>query len=199
VAPTPRPERRRIVPALLVMYTMIACAACGSSGRALREPGPGITSPPPSATTSTTIAAPTTFTIQSPTIGYGSEVPATYTCAGKDISPPLEFSVVPPGLTSLALVVTTSDDSTTEVNWVVTGIPPTTTQLTEGTKPPGTELVAWKGPCPKKGRTDTVDFVAYALSGPFTPPPAATPAQVKTALDKTATEQAAMSAVATGS
>jgi hypothetical protein len=196
---------RRIVPVLLAVSTLIASTACGSSGRALREPGPGITSPAPTSTTSTTAAPPTTFTISSPTISYGGEVPATYTCAGKDVSPPLQFYAIPAGAASLALAVTTSDDAKTTVNWLVTGIPSTVDHFVEGATPPGTELPNdsgapnWSGPCPKAGHTVSIEFTLYALTQPFTPPTSAAPAQVKAALDNAPGARAVMTANFTGS
>ena len=45
------------------------------------------------------------LTIRSPAFANDREIPSLYTCEGKDVSPPLEFSAAPAGAKSLALVV----------------------------------------------------------------------------------------------
>jgi len=100
---------------------------------------------------------------------HEGEIPALYTCQGKDISPPLAWSGVPEGTKSLALIVDDPDapdpkaPKMTWVHWVLYNIPPTATGLPEGVKPAdlpkGTKQGKndWKrlgygGPCPPIGR-----------------------------------------------
>ena len=99
----------------------------------------------------------------------GGEIPALYTCEGKDLSPPLEWAGVPAGTKSLALVVDDPDapdplaPKMTWVHLVLYDIPPSAAGLAEGVLPhalpPGTRegLNDWKrtgygGPCPPIGR-----------------------------------------------
>lgn len=43
--------------------------------------------------------------ITSPAFEHGESIPRRYTCEGEDISPPLEWSGVPKGTKSLAVIV----------------------------------------------------------------------------------------------
>ena len=94
-------------------------------------------------------------------------IPALYTCQGKDISPPLAWSDLPPGTKTLALIVDDPDapdpaaPKMTWVHWVLYDLPPTNDGLSENIKtlPKGTKegLNDWKrtgygGPCPPIGR-----------------------------------------------
>ena len=98
-----------------------------------------------------------------------SPIPALYTCEGRDISPPLQWSGLPEGTRSLALIVDDPDapdpaaPRVTWVHWVVYNLPPTVAGLPEqtaaGRLPQGARegLNDWKrtgygGPCPPIGR-----------------------------------------------
>jgi Raf kinase inhibitor-like YbhB/YbcL family protein len=117
--------------------------------------------------------------IASPAFGPSEEIPAVHTCEGKDTSPPLQWSGVPAGAKSLALVVDDPDapdpkaPRMTWVHWVLYDIPPTVAALpaaaTSRDLPPGTRegLNDWKrtgygGPCPPVGR-HRYFFKLYAL------------------------------------
>ncbi len=94
----------------------------------------------------------------------GGAIPKDHTCDGKDLAPPLEWSGVPAGTKSLALVVDDPDaPNGMWVHWVLYDLPPNTRGLPLGTKskdlPAGTRegLNDWKrtgyrGPCPPSGR-----------------------------------------------
>jgi len=59
-------------------------------------------------------------------------IPEKYTKRGGNISPPLSWTGVPVGTTSLALIVDDPDaPGGAFVHWLVYGIPPGTTELTE--------------------------------------------------------------------
>jgi Raf kinase inhibitor-like YbhB/YbcL family protein len=109
------------------------------------------------------------FTIMSPVFSHNGEVPARHTCDGQDVSPPLNWSGLPEGTKSLALIVDDPDapdpaaPQMTWVHWVLYNIPPGATGLAEGVKsadlPKGTRegLNDWRrtgygGPCPPVGR-----------------------------------------------
>jgi hypothetical protein len=113
--------------------------------------------------------APMSLTITSSAFSQNGEIPAKYTCDGKDLCPPLAWFGLPEGTKSLALIVDDPDapdpaaPKLTWVHWVLYNIPPGTTGLPEGVKseelPKGTRegLNDWKrtgygGPCPPIGR-----------------------------------------------
>jgi len=119
------------------------------------------------------------LTLTSPAFENEGEIPTKYTCNGEDISPPLQWSGVPEGTQSLALIVDDPDAPDplfpvmTWVHWVLYNIPPTASELPEGVSaselPPGTleGLNDWKrtgygGPCPPRGR-HRYFFKLYAL------------------------------------
>lgn len=115
--------------------------------------------------------------ITSSAFADGGEIPAKYTCEGKDLSPPLAFSGVPEGTKSLALIVDDPDapdpaaPKLTWVHWVLFDLPPETAGLAEAVAslPAGTGegVNDWKrtgygGPCPPIGR-HRYFFKLYAL------------------------------------
>ncbi len=115
--------------------------------------------------------------ITSSAINDGGEIPAKYTCEGKDLSPPLTFSDVPEDAKSLVLIVDDPDapdpaaPKLTWVHWVLLDIPSDTAGLPESvsTLPSGTKegMNDWKrtgygGPCPPIGR-HRYFFKLYAL------------------------------------
>lgn len=119
------------------------------------------------------------FTLTSPAFEHGGAIPRRYTCDGDDISPPLEWSGVPAGTKSLALVIEDPDapdpaaPKRVWVHWLLYNLPPGCTGLAEGAGggdlPAGTleGLNDWKklgygGPCPPIGR-HRYFFKLYAL------------------------------------
>ena len=110
-----------------------------------------------------------TLIIASPAFSHNKEIPKRYTCDGDNISPALEWSGLPQGTESVALIVDDPDapdpaaPKMTWVHWVLYNIPPDAPGLTEGVRPgdlpEGTKegLNDWKrtgygGPCPPIGR-----------------------------------------------
>jgi Raf kinase inhibitor-like YbhB/YbcL family protein len=125
-----------------------------------------------------TVAA-SSMVIRSPAFAEGAEIPIRHTCEGADASPALEWSGVPAGAKSLALVVDDPDapdpkaPRMTWVHWVLYDVPPSATGLAEGIArdalPPGTrqgvndwKRTGWGGPCPPIGR-HRYFFKLYAL------------------------------------
>jgi hypothetical protein len=109
------------------------------------------------------------LTITSPAFADGSSIPSVYTCDGKDIPPPLQWSGVPEQARSLVLIVDDPDapdpraPRMTWVHWVLFNIPPDATGLPEGVRPAdlpeGTKegissrgKPGYGGPCPPIGR-----------------------------------------------
>src|SRR6185295_6793604 len=85
------------------------------------------------------------ITITSPAFAPGGEIPAKYTCEGKDLSPPILWSGLPEGTKSVALIVDDPDapdpkaPKMTWVHEVLFDIPPSVKGIGEGERPPGRE------------------------------------------------------------
>ena len=109
------------------------------------------------------------LTINSSAFAPGAGIPREHTCDGKDVSPPLAWTGVPPGTRSLALVVDDPDapdpaaPRMTWVHWVVYNLPPEPSGLPPGATGRGLPAGAlegtndWNrtgygGPCPPIGR-----------------------------------------------
>lgn len=113
--------------------------------------------------------------VASPAFDHQTSIPIKYTCRGRDVSPPLEWSDVPAGVKSYALIVDDPDAPMgTWVHWVVFNIPASTRSLSENV-PPGPRLEdgsiqgvgsagrnGYQGPCPPSGR-HRYYFKIYAL------------------------------------
>jgi Raf kinase inhibitor-like YbhB/YbcL family protein len=105
--------------------------------------------------------------IHSTAFGHLTEIPRVYTCDGRDLSPPLAFSDIPPGTQSLALIVHDPDVPSPAaprriwVHWVLYNLPADCPGLPEAvrTLPAGTlegrndwGHTGYGGPCPPQGR-----------------------------------------------
>jgi Raf kinase inhibitor-like YbhB/YbcL family protein len=109
------------------------------------------------------------LTLTSSAFGNKGAIPPIHTCDGKDVSPPLAWTDVPPTARSLVLIVDDPDapdpkaPKVTWVHWLLYNLPPSVAGLPQGVTarqlPPGTKqgLNDWKragygGPCPPIGR-----------------------------------------------
>lgn len=103
-------------------------------------------------------------------------IPKKYTCEGLDVSPPLNWTGVPPGTQALALIADDPDaPGGTWVHWVIYDLPPGQTHLSEAV--PAKEQVengsrqgmndfrriGYGGPCPPPGPVHRYFFKLYAL------------------------------------
>ena len=119
------------------------------------------------------------LSLSSPAFSAGGEIPALFTCQGRDISPALEWTGVPAEAKSLVLIVDDPDapdpkaPKLTWVHWVLYNLPPQTTGLVEAIAPRdlphGTleglndwKRTGYRGPCPPVGRHRYVHKL-YAL------------------------------------
>lgn len=116
--------------------------------------------------------APGAFSISSSAFERNGQIPAQYTCAGAGISPPLSWTKVPAKAAELVLFVIddNSSGSSGGIRWVVGGIDPSSTGVAAGKTPPGGIVgtntagkAAYSPICPAKGKSDTIEFVMYAL------------------------------------
>jgi len=113
--------------------------------------------------------------IRSSAFSEGEMIPKKYTCDGENISPPLEWTGVPDGTKSLALICDDPDAPVgTWVHWVLFNIPTATNELS-GNIPSKKILensakhgindfrkLGYGGPCPPGG-THRYYFKIYAL------------------------------------
>jgi Raf kinase inhibitor-like YbhB/YbcL family protein len=171
----------------LIGLAGLVLTACSTDGREMRTPRPDqslsiiestLPPVPELGGFDASIAPAPTFALTLPW-SEGGPIPADYTCAGSDVSPPLVWSGVPVDTASLAIVVTDLDATTAEgrpfVHWIVANIPPSITAVPTGgaiagsiealndfgtAEAPGT---GWGGPCPPVGATHTYSFEVRAL------------------------------------
>lgn len=112
----------------------------------------------------------------------GKAIPATYTCDGQDVSPPISWTEPPAGTNSFALIADDPDAPMgTWVHWVMYNIPPTVRQFSaavarEAKLPDGTQQgmsdfgrPGYGGPCPPNG-THRYFFKLYALDAALSLP-----------------------------
>jgi Raf kinase inhibitor-like YbhB/YbcL family protein len=138
------------------------------------------------------------LSLTSPAFVPGGEIPALFTCEGRDASPALAWTGVPGGARSLVLIVDDPDapdpkaPKTTWVHWVLYDLPPSATGLPEAVAPaglpPGTRQgtndwmrTGYGGPCPPIGRHRYFHKL-YALDAVLGDLGAATKAQVEAAM-----------------
>jgi Raf kinase inhibitor-like YbhB/YbcL family protein len=122
-----------------------------------------------------------TLQLSSPAFRDEADIPAQYTCEGKDVSPPLEWRGAPATTKAFALIVDDPDapdpkaPKTTWVHWVLYDLPASTGALPEnaGRAPAGArdgtndwKRAGWGGPCPPIGR-HRYFFKLYALDAPL--------------------------------
>lgn len=116
--------------------------------------------------------------ISSPAFQHNQYVPAKYTCDGEDLNPPLQFTDVPEGTQTLALLVDDPDAPVGDwVHWLMWNIPPSTTEIPENSVPADaiqglTDFGRndWGGPCPPNGM-HRYFFKLYALDSALDLPP----------------------------
>jgi phosphatidylethanolamine-binding protein (PEBP) family uncharacterized protein len=178
----------RAATAALTLSLLLVLAACGSSGREMREPERDVTSPTrsvpttvaplslpslplgtgiPAAESTFPPAPPGVFDISSSAFASGGSLPATFTCAGP--SPALRWQAIPEGTAELALVVSEQGDGG-DVYWMITGINATSDGVPEAELPVGAVQLpnslgeaSWSAPCPPPGETTSFNVALLAL------------------------------------
>jgi Raf kinase inhibitor-like YbhB/YbcL family protein len=110
------------------------------------------------------------FALESSAFQNAQAIPSRHTCDGDDLSPPIQWTNVPEGAASLALIVDDPDaPSGIFTHWVAWGLDPAAEGLGEGEAAPqegrndfGTS--GYRGPCPPPGHgPHRYAFRLYAL------------------------------------
>jgi phosphatidylethanolamine-binding protein (PEBP) family uncharacterized protein len=172
----PQGPRRSCAAAALVVTAglVVLATACGTSGRALREPNRDAVFPTRSTAAATTSTFPPT-SLQLVAEGFepGAALPSANGCGGHP--PTLRWSGVPEGTVELALALVDFDqtDEARRIHWLVAGIPAAGTagSLAEGAAAPtgavglanGQGSSGYAGPCVASGQTHTYNFMVFAL------------------------------------
>jgi phosphatidylethanolamine-binding protein (PEBP) family uncharacterized protein len=113
-----------------------------------------------------------TFSLTSDAGASGDTLPTEYSCDGAGSTPELSWSGAPEGTKEYALMMTTIPvDGSTRWNWVLYGIPGSTTSLaknssgvgTTGTGSHGT-IMKYDPPCPQGVGAKVYTITVYALS-----------------------------------
>jgi Raf kinase inhibitor-like YbhB/YbcL family protein len=110
------------------------------------------------------------FALASPAFDNGAPIPAIYSCAGENVSPPLAWRDAPDGTQSFVLVVEDPDaPAGTFRHWGAYDIPASATSLPQGA---GRKLASvrndfgragYDGPCPPPGTPHHYRFRLAAL------------------------------------
>jgi Raf kinase inhibitor-like YbhB/YbcL family protein len=98
-------------------------------------------------------------------------IPPEFTCEGSDKAPPLQWSTVPQGTRSVALLVDDADaPKGTFTQWLVTGISPITNSIGKDALPQGAVAAknskgttGYSGPCPQESGKHRYYFHVFAL------------------------------------
>lgn len=120
--------------------------------------------------------------VNSPTMRNGEMMPRQYTPDGRNLSPPITWSNLPPGTRQIAVLCEDfgAGNPPPWVHWIIYNIPATATGLPEGvpitpsTPMPagisgavqglnGWKLAMYRGPAPPAGKPHLYNFVVYAL------------------------------------
>ncbi len=143
-----------------IVVALVACAGCAP--KAEQEPSPKTDEGG--------------LVVISPAFANGASIPVKYTADGEDVSPPLQWTGIPKGARSVALVCDDPDaPGGTWVHWVLFNLPPGDPGLAEGT-PEADQLPngarhglndfgrpGYGGPAPPSGKAHRYRFRVYAL------------------------------------
>jgi phosphatidylethanolamine-binding protein (PEBP) family uncharacterized protein len=122
-----------------------------------------------------------------PASGSETELPATYTCDGKNVPPDLRWSGVPAGTSELVLFVLGLEPVNEALffNWAVAGIDPGLEGIEAGQLPKGVSVGQNSfgkngySVCSTGGKSETFIFALYALPQALSPEPGFDPATLR--------------------
>jgi phosphatidylethanolamine-binding protein (PEBP) family uncharacterized protein len=141
---------------ILAALATVALAGCGSAANGTA----GLSVP----------TAPVTLTSSAI---RGGRLPTLYTCAGRNISPPLSWSTLPSNVEEVTIFALGVHDvkgrALTSIEWAIAGVKPGLRKLRAGELPHGAFLLAGSSGkkrysiCPGKGQTINYEFALFAL------------------------------------
>jgi phosphatidylethanolamine-binding protein (PEBP) family uncharacterized protein len=151
---------------LTVSLLVASIAACGG-GDSSAASSTAVTSTPTIPVTSSRA-----FALTSNVAVEGGALPADYTCDGTSASPPLAWANAPANTKEFALLMTTIPvTGAIKYNWVLSGIPASTSSLIRNTSGVGTAgvgsdgpIAGYQSPCSQGPGLKTYTFTLYALS-----------------------------------
>jgi len=120
----------------------------------------------------------------SPAFHAGARIPARYTCAGANVSPPLRWTAPPRGTRSFALLVDDRDaPGGAFTHWTLWNLPATRRSLPAGFKwrwqgRNGGGTIGYTGPCPPPGPKHRYVFTIYAVDRILALPRGASPSRL---------------------
>ena len=168
----PEPARsgspKFVVRGLALVGAVLALAGCGGTHTTSTPPSAGPGTAPPQVIR-------LRITLSSPAFTPGGQIPSTYTCTGKDISPPLRWTGVPAGTRELTLRMIDLDAPGGQfVHWMLADISPTTHSIAPGDPVPAGAVagrndfgnVGYGGPCPPPGSSHRYVITLAALRAP---------------------------------
>ncbi len=116
------------------------------------------------------------LSVTSPAFTDNGRIPAKFTADGDDMSPPLQWSGAPDGVTQYAIIVDDPDaPGGVFTHWVIYGIPGSYDHLDAGVRqeseldngamqgPNHMGNIGYNGPSPPKGKPHRYIFTVYAL------------------------------------
>jgi Raf kinase inhibitor-like YbhB/YbcL family protein len=147
------------------------------------------------------LQAQASIVVTSPTMKTGEMMPRDYTPDGRNVSPPLSWSKLPPGTRELAVVCEDFDAGNPPpfVHWVIYKIPATANGLPENVPIDasvpmpaaikgaiqglnGFKRAMYRGPAPPPGKPHGYHFVVYALDAALDLKPSLTRAELVEAM-----------------
>jgi|SRR5579862_6548562 len=136
------------------------------------------------------------LTVSSPSFQNGADIPKKFTCTDADISPELQWTAVPAGTQSLALIADDPDaPAGTWTHWVLFDLPAEMQSLPENVSkqdalPNGARQgrndfrkIGYGGPCPPTGKPHRYFFKLYALDKKLDLKPGANKQEVEQAME----------------
>ncbi|MBI2589316.1 YbhB/YbcL family Raf kinase inhibitor-like protein [Candidatus Saccharibacteria bacterium] len=133
----------------------------------------------------------TNLRLGSPVFKDGEAIPATYTCKGQNVNPPLNIVGIPASAKSLALVVHDPDAVSGDfVHWIMWDMPMSVANIDVNMVPDGAiqgvndgGKNGYMGPCPPAGTgTHRYMFELHALDKTLSLPPATNRDQLQKAM-----------------
>jgi Raf kinase inhibitor-like YbhB/YbcL family protein len=132
----------------------------------------------------------TDFALESGAFEHAQPIPSCHSCEGEDVSPPLQWTNVPEGTRSLALVVDDPDaPGRVFTHWIAFGLDPSAEGLSEGQRAPSEGrndfgTTGYSGPCPPPGHgRHRYVFRLYALDSDLELDAGATKAELEQAIE----------------